>query len=236
MTTDERETRTSDLEEARRELEELAYAVSHDVQAPLRVIDGFSEALYEDYAEALTPGGIDYLVTIREAVARMTLLFDGVQQLSRASQAPVHPTRVDVTAMAEELAAELVAAEPSRDVQFAVERDLELITDAALLRTALTHLLQNSWKFTSKRPGAIIEVGSEPGGKRALFVRDNGAGFDAAAATKMFVPFQRFHRASDFEGLGIGLALVKRITHRLGGRVRAESAPQQGTTVYMELP
>ncbi|HYI10174.1 MAG TPA: ATP-binding protein [Thermoanaerobaculia bacterium] len=226
----------SELAEARRELDELTYAVAHDVRAPLRVIDGFSEALLEDYRDALTPGGIDYLLTIRGAVSRMEQLFDGIHELSRVSQAPVQHARVDVTAMAESIAAELVAGDPSRDVRFAIESNLEVRTDAALLHAALTHLLRNAWKFTAKRAAATITVGRQPQGSRALFVRDDGAGFDLAAAPRMFGPFQRFHPASDFEGLGLGLALVRRIVHRLGGRVHAESAPRKGTTIYMELP
>lgn len=236
-TTDGSDPAGSELEAARRELEELAYAVAHDVRAPLRVINGFSEALYEDHAAALSAsGGLDYLVTIRQAVSRMEQLFDGIHQLSRVSQAPVQPTRIDVSALAEEIAAELKAAEPARAVRFEIEPALELETDAALLRAALTQLLQNAWKFTSRTADAVITVGREAEGKRALFVRDNGAGFDAAAATRLFTPFQRFHRATEFEGIGIGLALVRRIVHRLGGRVRAESAPERGTTLYMELP
>lgn len=236
-TADGANTAARELEEARRELDELVYAVAHDVRAPLRVIDGFSEALFEDHGEALTAsGGIDYLVTIRQAVARMEQLFDGVQQLSRVTQAPLQTASVDVTAMAEEIATELAAGDPSRTVRFAIERDLQLVTDAALLRAALTQLLQNAWKFTARRADAIITVGRQPDGARALFVRDDGAGFDRAAASRLFTPFQRFHRASEFEGLGLGLALVKRIAHRLGGRVRAESAPDRGTTLYMELP
>jgi signal transduction histidine kinase len=225
-----------DATEARRELEELVYAVSHDVRAPLRVIDGFSEALLDECRDALTPAGLDYLLTIRSAVARMELLFDGVHRLSRVSQAPVHHADVDVTALAESIAAELSAADPSRSVRFAIERDLGIRSDASLLRTALTQLMQNAWKFTSKQPSATIEVGREPDRSRALFVRDDGAGFDANAAPRLFGPFQRFHPATEFEGLGLGLALVRRIVHRLGGRVRAESAPHRGTTVYMELP
>jgi light-regulated signal transduction histidine kinase (bacteriophytochrome) len=226
----------SALEDARRELEELVYAISHDVRSPLRVIDGFSDALLEEYGDSLQPGAVEYLTTIRSATGRMEQLFDGVHQLSRVSQAPLRSELIDVTALADSIASELVAGEPSRDARFVIEPGIELLADAALLRMALTHLLHNAWKFSAHRPGATITVGRERDGSRTIFVRDDGVGLDLSTASRLFGPFQRFHPASEFAGLGIGLALVKRIAHRLGGRVRAESAPQQGMTVYMELP
>jgi signal transduction histidine kinase len=224
-----------ELEDARRDLEELAYAVSHDVRAPLRVIDGFSEALLEEHGDALAPDALEYLATIRSAVSRMDRLFEGLLQLSRVSQAPLRIEPVDVSAMAASIAEGLRAGARERDVRFEIVPDLVVAADAALLRTALTHLLENAWKFTARRDGASITVGRPGGPMPGLFVRDNGAGFDPATARRMFGPFQRFHPASEFDGLGIGLALVKRIVHRHGGRVWAEGAPQQGMTVYMEL-
>ncbi|MEA2464486.1 MAG: hypothetical protein QOJ98_2233 [Acidobacteriota bacterium] len=220
------------------ELAGLLYALSHDLGAPLRVIDGFSEALLEELQsapqEALPPDALDYLTTIRGAVSRMQEMFDAILQLSRVSQAPLGRAEIDVTALAESIASELRAAEPSRAVRFAVEPGLVTSADPALFRTALAHLLQNAWKFTAKRTDAVITVGRED--PVTLFVQDNGAGFDPAAAARMFTPFQRFHSASDYDGLGIGLALVRRIVHRHGGRVRARGAFQQGMTVSMELP
>lgn len=216
------------------ELTDLLYALSHDLGAPLRVIDGFSEALLEEQQHALPPDALEYLTTIRGAVSRMNGMFDGLLQLQRVSQAPLRQMEVDVTALAESLLAELRAAEPARDVQFDVERELVASADAALFRTALAHLLQNAWKFTAKRAGAVITVGRED--PRTFFVRDNGAGFDPAAAGRMFIPFQRFHSASEYEGLGIGLAVVRRVVQRHGGRVRAAGALQQGATISMELP
>ncbi|HEY0372973.1 MAG TPA: ATP-binding protein [Thermoanaerobaculia bacterium] len=224
----------SDRDETRRELDELLFALSHDVGAPLRVIDGFSEALLDEQQEALPPDALDYLTTIRGAVSRMNQLFEGIRELNRVSQAPLRRADIDLTAVAESIAAELRAAEPSRDVQFAVERGLATSADPALFRTALAHLLENAWKFTAKRAGALITVGRED--PVTLFVQDNGAGFDPAAAGRMFGPFQRFHPVGDYGGVGIGLALVRRIVHRHGGRVRATGALQQGMTVYMELP
>ena len=224
-----------ELEDARRELAELAYAVSHDVRAPLRVIDGFSEALLDEHGGSLAPEALEYLATIRSAVSRMDRLFEALLQLSRVSQAPLRVEPVDVSAMATAIAEELSAGARERDVRFEIAPDLVVSADRALLRTALTHLLENAWKFTARRDGAIIAVGRESAPKPRLFVRDNGAGFDPATAQRMFGPFQRFHPAGEFDGLGIGLALVKRIVHRHGGRVWAEGAPQQGMTVYMEL-
>lgn len=223
-----------DRAEATRELADLLYALSHDLGAPLRVIDGFSEALLEEQQDALPPDALEYLTTIRGAVSRMNAMFEGILQLHRLSQAPLRRIDVDVTALAETIVSDLRAAEPARHVETAVERDLVTRADPALFRIALTQLLQNAWKFTAGRAGAVITVGrADPA---TLFVRDNGAGFDPAAAGRMFIPFQRFHPASEYEGLGIGLALVRRVVQRHGGSVRAAGAPQQGTTIYMELP
>lgn len=227
-------TADADRAEGTRELTDLLYALSHDLGAPLRVIDGFSEALLEEQQDALPPDALEYLTTIRGAVDRMNAMFEGIQQLHRISQAPLRRIDVDVTALAETIVADLRAAEPARDVQIDVERDLVAKADPALFRIALAQLLQNAWKFTARRAGAVITVGRE--NEATLFVRDNGAGFDPAAAGRMFIPFQRFHPASEFDGLGIGLALVRRVVQRHGGSVRAAGAPQQGMTVYLELP
>jgi signal transduction histidine kinase len=216
------------------ELTELLYALTHDLAAPVRVIDGFSEALLEEQQDVLSPDGLEYLTTIRSAVGRMNAMFDGIRQLHRVAQAPLHRVDIDVTALAETILSELRATGPARDVQFAVEHDLVTSADPALFRTALTHLLQNAWKFTAKSPAAHITVGRED--PVTLFVQDNGAGFDPASAGRMFTPFQRFHQASEYDGLGIGLALVRRIVHRHGGRVRAAGASEQGTTISIELP
>jgi signal transduction histidine kinase len=217
------------------ELTGLLYALTHDLAAPVRVIDGFSEALLEEEQQhASSPDALEYLTTIRSAVARMNGMFDGIRQLHRVSQAPLRRVDIDVTALAEAIVSELRTAEPARDVRVAVERDLAASADPELFRIALTELLQNAWKFTARRTGALITVGREDA--VTLFVQDNGAGFDPAAAGRMFTPFQRFHQARDYDGLGIGLALVRRIVHLHGGRVRAAGALEQGATVYMELP
>lgn len=223
-----------DRTEDTRELTDLLYALSHDLGGPLRVIDGFSEALLEEQQDALPPDALEYLTTIRGAVSRMNAMFEGIQQLHRISQAPLRRIDVDVTALAGTIVAELRAADPAREVEIDVEHDLVTSADPALLRIALIQLIRNAWKFTAKRSGAVITVGRED--SATLFVRDNGAGFDPAAAGRMFTPFQRFHPASEFDGLGIGLALVRRVVQRHGGTVRAAGALQQGTTIYLELP
>jgi signal transduction histidine kinase len=229
---------TGDGIEETRELTELLYALSHDLGAPLRVIDGFSEAVLEELQhaqqDALPADALEYLTTIRGAVSRMNEMFDAIRQLHRISQAPLRRVSIDVTALAETIASELREADPSREVRFAVAPGLVANADPALFRTALAHLLQNAWKFTAKRTDAVVSVGRED--DLTLFVQDNGAGFDPAGAGRMFTPFQRFHPASEFEGLGIGLAVVRRVVHRHGGRVRARGALQQGMTVSMELP
>lgn len=221
--------------EETRELEELLYALTHDVAAPLRVIDGFSEALFEDQQQALPPDALEYLTTIRSATSRMNELFEGILQLHRVTQAPLRLVEIDVTALAETILGELRAADATREVQANVEHGLVLTGDPELIRIAFEQLLRNAWKFTARRTDAVITVGREDA--RTLFVRDNGVGFDSRSAARMFIPFQRFHASGEFEaGLGIGLALVRRIVHRHGGRVRAAGALQQGATVAMELP
>lgn len=222
------------LEDARRELAELLYAITHDVRAPLRVIDGFSQALLEDYGAALAPEANEYLTTIRGAVSRMDRLFDGVLQLSRISQAPLRRAEVDATAVAEDIAAELRAKDSSRDVRIVIAPALAVRADPGMFRVAIAHLLQNAWKFTASTSDAVIEVGRED--PATLFVRDNGVGYDPAGAMRMFGPFQRFHSASEEEGVGIGLAITRHIVHRHAGRIRATGAPQQGMTVYLEFP
>jgi signal transduction histidine kinase len=222
-----------ELEELRRELAELLYAVSHDVRAPVRVIDGFSEALAEDFGESLPAEAREYATTIREAVVRLDRLFEGVLRLGRVSQAPLQRTTVDVSALANTIASELHAAEPGRDVRFAIEAGLAVDADPALFQLALEQLLGNAWKFTAKASSASIAVGREDA--TTLFVRDDGPGFDPAHAQRLFGPFQRLH-GDAYDGLGIGLALVRRIVHRHGGSVRAVGALQQGMTVYLEFP
>jgi PAS domain S-box-containing protein len=229
--------RTAQLQAANRELETFSYSVSHDLRAPLRSIDGFSQALLEDYGNTLDAQGQDYLQRIRGAAQRMAELIDALLGLSRVTRAELSREPVDMTAMAHMIAADLQRNEPVREVAFVIADGLTASGDARLLRVALENLLGNAWKFSAKQPQARIEVGSlaQPNGALAFFVRDNGAGFDMAYADKLFGAFQRLHRMNEFPGTGIGLATVQRIVHRHGGRIWAEGEMGQGATFYFTL-
>jgi len=229
--------RAADLEAANRELESFSYSVSHDLRAPLRSIDGFSRILEEDCAAKLSGDDRHHLQRIRANTQRMAHLIDGLLNLARLSRAELHLENVDLSALAREVVAELRRAEPERLCDFAVEPGLIAWGDPQLLRVMLTNLLGNAWKFTAKRSLARIDFGRAPeGGAVSFAVRDNGAGFDMAAAAKLFGAFQRLHDVADFPGTGIGLATVQRIVHRHGGRVWAQGHPNQGATFSFTLP
>jgi len=222
--------------DAEKELTAFTYAVSHDLRAPLRTIEGFSQALIEDYRDKLGEQGLDYLTRIRSAAERMDLMIRKLTELAQVSRGELRRERVDVTQIADSIAAELKASDPARKVEFSIERGLTVHGDSPLLKLALEHLLGNAWKFTSKHPAARIEVGSEKrDGHRVLYVRDDGVGFDANFAEKMFAPFQRFHPAKDFDGAGIGLAIVQRVIHRHHGKIWATSEVEKGATFYVEI-
>jgi PAS domain S-box-containing protein len=224
------------LEVANAELDAFAYSVSHDLRAPLRSIDGFSAALLEDCAERLGESGRDHLNRVRKASQRMAGLIDDLLALSRVTRATLTRERVDLSALARQIASELRQRDPSRQAEFVISTDIRSEGDTQLLRIALENLLANAWKYTSRRPQARIEFGAaQHDGDRAYFVRDNGAGFDMTYADKLFGAFQRLHSVGEFEGSGIGLATVQRIIHRHGGRVWAEGAVGQGATFYFTL-
>jgi PAS domain S-box-containing protein len=228
--------RTAQLEAANRELEAFAYSVSHDLRAPLRGIDGFSQALLEDYRDSLDDQGKDYLRRVRDASQRMGILIDDLLKLSRISRSGMTRRQVSLTDLARSVAAELRGVEPQRRVEFAIAEGIETRGDPQLLRVVLENLLGNAWKFTSGRPLARIEFGSsEKDDKTVFFVQDNGAGFDMAYAEKLFAPFQRLHGQDQFAGSGIGLSLVQRIVHRHGGRVWADGVVEKGATFYFTL-
>jgi len=228
--------RTTELEASNRELEAFSYSVSHDLRAPLRAIDGFSNAVLKHYPESLDARGQDYLRRIRAAAQRMAQLIDDVLGLSRASRAEMHRQRVDLSAMALEILGDLRRSQPQRKAEISVERGLIANADAHLLRIVLDNLLDNAWKFTGRRDVARIELGvTEQDGERVYYIRDNGAGFNPAYADKLFSPFQRLHAEDEFPGTGIGLALVQRILRRHGGRIWAESAVEQGATFHFTL-
>lgn len=228
--------RATELEVANRELESFSYSVSHDLRAPLRTIDGFSQALLEDYRDQLPPDAQNFLERVRNAAQRMAKLIDDLLELSRISRIPVERKSVDVSALAQGIAEELQQAEPARKVSFLIEPHLHAQGDSQLLRIAMQNLMNNAWKFTSKIQNARIEVGRSDGsGTPAFFIRDNGAGFDMSYASKLFGAFQRLHAVTEFPGTGIGLATVQRIIHKHGGRVWAESVVDQGATFYFTL-
>jgi light-regulated signal transduction histidine kinase (bacteriophytochrome) len=233
--------RTAQLEAANKDLRAFSYSVSHNLLGPLRSMDGFSQALLEDHADQLNEKGKNYLGRVRAASQRMSQLVDDVLMLSRVSRAEMRPTTVDLSALAHAIVAELQSRQPERRVEFLIAPGLVAKADPGLMRLALDNLLDNAWKFTGKHPTAKIEFGVAPTseGKMdevAYFVRDDGAGFDMAYATKLFGAFQQMHTSSDFEGTGIGLATVQHIINGHGGRIWAEAAVEQGATFYFTLP
>jgi signal transduction histidine kinase len=225
-----------ELETTNKELEAFSYSVSHDLRAPLRAIDGFSQALLEDCAETLDSAGKDYLDRIRAGTQRMAQLIDDLLNLSRVSRSAITREPIHLSAMAKSIVTELQRAEPERRVDFAIAEELNVNGDERLLRVALENLLGNAWKFTGKCPQPNVELGVvNHNGTSAYFVRDNGAGFDMAYSDKLFGPFQRLHAMTEFRGTGIGLATVQRIVHRHGGRVWAEAEVGKGATFYFTL-
>ena len=228
--------RAAQLEASNRELEAFSYSVSHDLRAPLRGIDGFSQALLEDYADQLDTQGKDYLQRVRAATQRLEEIIDDMLILSRVTRREMRRELVNLSTMAQEIAAELQSSQPERQVSFVIASGLVVKADPNLIRIVLENLLDNAWKFTSKHPTARIEVGvTDNEGGKAYYVRDDGAGFDMAYAGKLFGAFQRLHPIADFGGTGIGLATVQRIIHRHGGSVWAEGAVEQGATLHFTL-
>lgn len=228
--------RTAQLEAANKELESFSYSVSHDLRAPLRSIDGFSQAILEDYGDKLDEEGRSDLSRVRAASQRMAQLIDDMLELSRVTRGEMRCEEVDLSKLANSIAAELQSAEPERQIQLAIAEGIKTNGDARLLRVLLENLLRNAWKFTEKHSTAKIEFGvNQDNGKAVYFVRDDGAGFDMAYAGKLFGAFQRLHAMTEFKGTGIGLATVQRIVHRHGGRVWADGKVERGATFYFTL-
>jgi|ERR1051326_3460256 signal transduction histidine kinase len=228
--------RTLELETANKDLEAFAYAVSHDLRAPLGSIVGFAQALDETNADALDDGGRECVFWIRESARQMGQLIEGLLQMARFASAEVKRGDVNLSEIARGIAASLQRANPDRNVVFEIPDHLVANGDERLLRALLENLMSNAWKFTSKRPDARIEIGvRHEDGLPTFFVRDNGAGFDPAHAAKMFRPFQRLHSDKEFAGTGIGLATVQKIVQRHGGRAWAEGEPQRGATIYFTV-
>ena len=230
--------RTKQLEVSYKELESFSYSVSHDLRSPLQIIRGFSEALLEDYQQLLDVKGKHYLSRICTGTQRMGDLIDDLLKLSNATRSELTVTECDLSWVCSQVASYLADLNPERRVEVSIQPGILVQADNRLIRVALENLLGNAWKFTSKLEDPRIEVGEtvSPQGDRTFFIRDNGAGFDMAHADKLFNAFQRLHAATDFEGTGIGLAIVQRIIHRHGGRIWAEAKPGEGATFFFTIP
>ena len=229
-----------ELEATNRELEAFSYSVSHDLRAPLRSIDGFSQILLEDYSDELDEEGKDYLGRVRAASQRMGRLIDDILGLSRVTRGVMSRERVNLSSLAGEVAEELREARPDRTIELTVQKGLEVWGDPKLLRVVLVNLMGNAWKFTEKEREAKVAFGqdeelSRQGRVPVYYVSDNGAGFEMAYADKLFGAFQRLHGAEEFEGTGIGLATVQRVVHRHGGRIWAEGEVGRGATFFFTL-
>jgi len=228
--------RTADLTATNHELSTFAYSVSHDLRAPLRAIDAFSQALLEDYDPTLDAQGKDYLRRIRTNTGRMAQLIDDLLQLSRLTRTELYFDVVDLTAMAQGIAADLRRAEPHRDVRWEIQPDLRTHGDPTLLRVLLENLLGNAWKYTGRRPTAHIAFGAAVDGDEIVyFVRDDGCGFDLAFVDKLFRPFQRLHTVDEYAGDGVGLATAQRVVRRHGGRIWVDAALDRGATFFFTL-
>lgn len=256
---------TAQLEASNQELEAFAYSVSHDLRAPLRAIDGFSQALVEDYGERLDAEAQDYFERIRRNVSRMSQLIDDLLRLSRVSRVTIEPQTVNLSELAGAIATHLQEVYPNHPVKLQITPQLTLNADPSLMEMMLTNLLENAWKFTHHQPQPQIEVGREVSLKTILkttpefleesslevapeslnphlldapvyFVRDNGAGFEMKYSKMLFRVFQRLHDTQEFPGMGIGLATVQRIVQRHGGLVWATGQVGEGATFYFIVP
>ena len=229
--------RTAELEMTNQELDAFSYSVSHDLRAPLRAIDGFARKIAIGYGEQLDDEGRRCLQVVRDNAQRMGTLIDDLLAFSRMSHSDLSRQQVSMDAMAHQVATELQAAEPQRAIEFTFSPLDKAFGDAAMLRQVWINLLDNAIKFTSTCDTARIEVGSQVDGAEIVYwVKDNGAGFDMQYADKLFGVFQRLHRQDEFEGTGIGLAIVQRILHRHKGRIRAEGHPGVGASFWFVLP
>jgi light-regulated signal transduction histidine kinase (bacteriophytochrome) len=228
--------RTRQLEGANRELESFAYAVSHDLRAPLRSLSGFSQILSDTAADRLDDSSRKHLQRIQEACQKMAALIDDLLKLSRLSRSEFNARPTDLSQIALDAAAAVRERNPDRTVDLEIQPNLPAIGDARLLRIALENLFDNAWKYTANAGHPRVEFGREVRGTETIyFVRDNGVGFDMAYASKLFVPFQRLHSEAEFAGTGIGLVTVQRIIARHGGRIWVQAQPEHGATFYFTL-
>ncbi|HEX8112311.1 MAG TPA: ATP-binding protein, partial [Kofleriaceae bacterium] len=228
----------ADLALATRELEAFSYSVSHDLRAPLRTISAFTYALIEDFGDAIDDKARDHIRRVLAATARMSDLIDALLELSRISRAPIGRHRVDLSQLAAVVLDELARRDPARAVSLDIAPGLVIDADGRLMRILLDNLLGNAWKFTTRTDPARIAVGRETGaeGETVFFVRDNGAGFDPSQADRLFKPFQRLHHDGEFAGTGIGLATVRRIVERHGGKIWAEGSIGGGAKFSFTIP
>ena len=224
---------TAQLEIINKELEAFSYAVSHDLRAPLRSIDGFSQILLEDHGDKLDGDATALIARIRAATAKMSLLIEDLLKLSRVTSTPLAVRDVDLSQMAQAIVNELAEAESHRTVEVRIEPDIRATCDRELMQIVLTNLVGNAWKYTGKQEQPLIEFGKITG--NGFFVRDNGAGFDMDQADKLFQPFRRLHTDDEFPGTGIGLATVARVIRRHGGSIEAQSRRGEGTTFSVSL-
>ncbi len=234
---DQQQRQAAELAQINEELESFSYSASHDLRNPLRVIAGFSEVLIQDFAQNLNEEGRDCLNRIQSATMRMDQLIQDLLNLARVSRHQLEPKALDLSAMARVCADELCKTQPGRKVSFRIQENMLHHVDGRLIRQVVENLMANAWKFSSRQTEAKIEFGrTEHDCRFIYFVRDNGAGFNPAAAARLFTPFVRLHTQSEFPGTGIGLAIVKRIVERHGGSVWAEGAVGQGATIHFALP
>ena len=232
------EIRNRALEVLNKELESFSYAVSHDLRSPLRSIHGFSEALRQSAAAKHSPEEAAWLQKISDAAVRMDRLTEDLLRLSRITRSELKREPLSLTALAREVARDLRQSDPNRNVLFAISDALETTADPVLMRVALTNLLENAWKYTGRQSSqALISFGKEQHDGGEIFcVRDNGAGFDMAYASKLFAPFQRLHSAREFPGSGVGLACVARVIHKHGGRIWADAKTGEGAAFFFTIP
>ena len=229
--------RTTELISANHELESFAYAVSHDLRAPLRAMSGFSHVLVEDYGDKLEGDAKIILNQIDIASRNMGKLIDGILMLARCTRGEIKQDSIDISALATQILEELTHNEPERKVEWHVEPNLSATGDASMTELVLRNLLCNAWKYTGKTNAAVIRVfWGEIDSKQGFCIADNGAGFDTAQIERLFKPFQRLHRQEEFPGLGIGLATVQRIVNRHGGKIYAKGQVGNGATFCFTLP
>jgi len=228
--------RTEELQRLNKELETFSYSVSHDLRTPLRAIDGFSQALMEDYADVLDKTGHDYLARVRSASHTMAELIDDMLQLSRVTRSELIKEPVDLTSISNDITEGHRLAEQNRNIKIDIEQGLACVCDKKLITIVMNNLIGNAWKYTEKKDAAEIAVGKQHvDGKDVFFVKDNGAGFDMQFASKLFGVFQRLHSTDEFSGTGVGLATVQRILNRHGGNIWAESVVDEGATFYFTV-